>query len=419
MGLPSPTTFVTPFVRRRAWGWSIVLILATLGFCALGGCFPRIMTLAGIGHDGVWFMDTYAILAALDAVRLGMDPYAYNPLNYFGGPHVYSHWWLWLEPTGWTRADTVWLGPLVVLVALVTIWWITRPRNGREALWMVLVICSAPIALGLNRANVDLLIFALLAWCVPCLLSPHRFGRVVGVGGLVALGMGLKFYPVFAAPILLAVRPRTDRIPALIGAAVLLLGTGWSVVPDVSHYATDRLPAGLFTFGAPTVFIEAGLSVRLAPWAGLGFLAVVGWLCLRRPGVRAWIPPPTLRREYLHFVLGAALLTGSFLVTVNYAYRWIFLIGMVPFLCRLDVADLPPFLRHLRAVTRGLMLVLVWADAVVALSLNLNTHSATEIEIWIARSVALQQPVLWLFFACLAGWLAHFGVQQACDRTGD
>jgi Glycosyltransferase family 87 len=272
----------------------------------------------------------------------------------------------------------------------------------------LLVLCSAPMALGVNRANVDLLIFALLTLCVPCLQHSHRFWRIVGPGVLLALTMGLKFYPLFAGIILLAVRPRSDRLVAGALGLVLLLLTAWSVVPDLAYYSTDRLPEGLHTFGAPTVFLNAGLPKSIAPLGALVFLALMGYWMARQTSLKVWTPPRELRTEYLYFILGAAILTGSFVVTVNYAYRWIFCLWMLPFLGRLQTNETGKCLRRLKHLISGLLVFVLWSDALVALSLNSQQLSQAVVDRWVTLAVICTQPILWTLFACLSGVLIHF-----------
>src|ERR1035437_4878407 len=93
-----------PFSSRRLW-WLLVV-------CA--GCYftsfvfyPGLFLAVGTNHYGVWFLDSFAILASNDALTRGHDPFAINPLDYFNRPHVYSHWWLHLPAFGLTRADNI------------------------------------------------------------------------------------------------------------------------------------------------------------------------------------------------------------------------------------------------------------------------------------------------------------------------
>lgn len=140
-------------------------------------------------------------------------------------------------------------------------------------------------------------------------------------------------------------------------------------------------------------------------WVGplvSGSAFVTAWL-VRRP--RNALEP---RPDYLAFIMGAVLLTGCFVVTGNYVYRWIFLVGTIPFLCRLDVARPPPALPNLQNATRLLIGLALWAQVPVAALLNL----AGTIARWEDWTTGCLQLVTWSLFACLSGWLAHFVVTQ-------
>ncbi len=414
MSSDSKTPVVSPPGPTKTRRYTAILILVTLGVYSLCIWFPAIMALTGVTHYGVWFMDTYAILAAVDAQRLGLDPYDYNPLNHFGGPHVYSHWWLWLEHLGLTRAHTLWLGALISGLGLVTAWGILRPRTRRELACALVMLCSAPVVLGLNRANADLLLFVLLSLCVPCLLGRSRFWRITGVPVLVVLAMGLKFYPVVAGLIVLAVRPQRDRRLALLLLVALVIPVGLNIAPDLVHYQADRLPEGLYTFGATTALAGVGISSAGVLLAAGGFLALVGMWFVQRAKLRTWNAPGSLQTEYLQFILGAAILTGSFVLTVNYAYRWIYAVWMLPFLCRLEVPAASVFLRQWLTATRWLLLIVVSGEMLGSLALNmlLPPNPQPVMDRWGDLTNALLQPVHWLLFACLSGWLVHFIVTQ-------
>lgn len=388
------------------------MIGACVVFYSLCGLFPEIMALGGVSHEGVWFLDTFAILAALDARGLGWDPYAYNPLNYFGGPHVYSHWWLFLGKLHLGRPDTFWLGCSVVTVAVGSAWIVLRPRNGREMIWALVVLCSAPMVLALNRANVDLVIFAFLSLCVPAVTSRSNFVRMIGLPCLVALGMGLKYYPVAAGVMVLAVRPSKDRRIALLLMTIFVLAVGIDIAPDIAKYTGDRLPLGLHTFGAPPALMALGLTATGSVFVASGWLSVSGWWLIRRPIFRNWKVPAGMESGYLSFILGSAILACSFLLTVNYAYRWIFAIWMMPFLCRTQPFAQEPSFRPLWNWTRWLLVVALWSDTIVALALNLTVKSAAVADRWIGLFKAIQQPFIWGLFVCLSGWLAHFVVTR-------
>jgi hypothetical protein len=101
-------------LRRLRW---ILAVVAAAYFSAFG-FFPAAFRYLGVNHFGVWFLDSFALLASNDALARGLDPYAINPLDYFHRPHVYSPWWLHLGDLGLTRADNLRVGLVMAGVFL-------------------------------------------------------------------------------------------------------------------------------------------------------------------------------------------------------------------------------------------------------------------------------------------------------------
>ena len=142
----------------------IGLIFTTLGFYALVWWHPHWLSAWGIRLPaGQWFVDTDVLLAASDAHALGRDE-----------PLWYSDWWLQLHALGLSRADTLGLGLGLAVVFLLVALLVLRPENLSEAVFCWLVLCSPPVLLGVNRANMDLLIFAGLALAGWLLTHPAR-----------------------------------------------------------------------------------------------------------------------------------------------------------------------------------------------------------------------------------------------------
>ena len=126
--------------RRR---WCTFVVIPAVYFASFA-FYPGLFLIVGVNHYGVWFLDSFAILASNDALARGLDPYGPNALDYFNRPHVYSHWWLGLGKLGLTRADNFWLGLSLVVAFLATVAARLRPREPREVLWYWVVLCSSP-----------------------------------------------------------------------------------------------------------------------------------------------------------------------------------------------------------------------------------------------------------------------------------
>jgi hypothetical protein len=99
-------------------------------------------------------------------------------------------------------------------------------------------------------------------------------------------------------------------------------------------------------------------------------------------------------------------------MTVNYAYRWVFLVGMIPFLCRCDFAPTHPALGSLQKVTLLFIALALWTEFPVVTTLNLLGASQGVIDRWEDWTMGFLQIVTWSLFACLSGWLAHFVLTQ-------
>lgn len=388
-------------------------LLAALAVVWFGGFafWPGLFFSVGVNHLGVWFLDTFAILASNDAVARGLDPHVPNALDFLNRPHVYSHWWLQLHHVGLTRSHAFGLGLALVIGFLATALAGLRPRRREEFVFYAAVLFSSPVVLAVDRANNDLVIFVLLATVVPCLMSPVAAVRHLAVIPIV-LAAGLKFYPAIAGLLLLAAPDAREARRRVLLAVALLLAVGVSVAPDLARLSRIVPRAeGLMTFGSINLLEAFGLTGGLATLAGLGLAGLIAGGFLRARIFEGWTVAPEDRAAWLAFVLGAALLTGCFFTGTSYAYRWIFALWMVPLLWSLprDPAA-PAALRRLAGLTAALLIFVLWSDALASVLLTrfMGHLPGPKLVAYADGVFLLLQPIVWLFFACLLGFLAHF-----------
>ena len=253
--------------------WLMIALAA--GYIALFIFFPALFPYVGLNHFGVWFLDTFAILASNDALARGLDPYQPNPLDYFGRMHVYSHWWLGLGRLGLGRGDVFWLGLVQVAAFFAAAVSGLRPRSLAELGWYLVVLCSTPVLLIVNRANNDLIVFLLLLPVVPCLLDERRLVRLFPAF-LIAIATGLKFYPAAAGLVLLAAATDGNEVRIRVVVAALLLAVvGISLIPDFARMgAVVPKAEGLMTFGLVNLLTPLGLAGTTAIAVTVGFVGV-------------------------------------------------------------------------------------------------------------------------------------------------
>ncbi|MES1194307.1 MAG: hypothetical protein ABUL65_00345, partial [Opitutus sp.] len=151
----------------RIFGYQVnpTLLLAVICLTGWMACvlWPKILTSLGLAAYGMTYLDSYAILAAVDVVRAGGDPYVVNPLDPLGRWHVYSDWWLALRWLGVGRADNFLVGSSWIAAFALSCWLAVKPKNLREVGWMAALLLSPPVLLAFLRANNDLVIFVLIA----------------------------------------------------------------------------------------------------------------------------------------------------------------------------------------------------------------------------------------------------------------
>jgi len=198
---------------------------------------------AGVFDYGMWFLDSYAILAASDTLRAGVDPVQPMAFDVQHRAHIYSDWWYGVGKLGLTRDDNFLLGGLWVLAFVLSAWIFLRPKSARETAWYLCLFISPPVLLGVNRANNDLVIFVLLVFAT-LILARQTLLRLAAAIGVLAAATGLKYYPIVGAAVFLLVRPRSRLITTVLSAVVVLGATLASVASALGRaISTASQPA--------------------------------------------------------------------------------------------------------------------------------------------------------------------------------
>ncbi len=401
---PSRPSF---FVRHR---WHLAMVL---GVCVyLGFVMSRHSSLyvLGVATYGRWFHDLFAILASNDAVVRGIDPYIPNPLDYYHRPHVYTSWWLELHKLGLTRADTFWLGLSLVTSFLVVAMAGLKPKSWKESAFYLAGLCSSPVLLAVNRANNDLAVFLILSLAPLCLVNTQRTVRLLAVF-LVVFAAGLKFFPLAGAVILLAGKDRSELRMRLLVFALVCCLAGVSIAEDFArgtYFQPDV--RGLFTFGSvaiPNTLLIAG------PWWGRGawLIGIGAFLLFFAKGTLAEKRERGEDLDRISFIMGSSLLCACFWANMNFSYRLVFSLWMMPYLWRVP-GDLTQsaVLRRLALWTRWLLLCVLWMDTFFCLWVNLavSRMQGANQQAWADRLFLVEQPLIWAFFLCLLAFLADF-----------
>jgi hypothetical protein len=388
-----------------------VALLAAITLVGWMTCvlWPKVLVMLGIYDYGTLYLDSYAVLAALDAVRAGADPHAANHLDPLLRGHVYSDWWLSLRWLGLTREHNFLVGSAWVAAFALTAWATARPRNGREAGWLAALLLSPPVLLAVSRANNDLLIFVLLAGCGLAASAVVWWRPLLAIACL-ALATGLKYFPATAALAFLWVRP-VRRMPAVLLVALLAVVAALASVWTQLDRGRFTVGSGMHVMGAPLWWRDLGWKDTESALPGV-LLLVAGAVAFALARVTTGLASRGEPRDRLRAALGTTVLLTCFAVGGNFSYRWIFILWMALWLWR-QARDVSLPRREFWAARLGCALVglCFWLDGALCVVVNLL---GPRDQAWIdhVQLVFRQwtQPLHWLLMILLAGWLLEAAV---------
>jgi len=309
------------------------------------------------------FVEWEYIYQTISCSKMGINVFLFNPCYtvIVTGPFAYSPFWLnatfipdglfWGNIVAWTLAALFFIS-----LALLP-----PPRNWLHLAVTLLATQSSAVALGVERANADLLMFLVI-------LAGARLGvlrlpfRMLGYGLFILAGL-LKFYPMVA--LLIALRERFIVFLSVLAAAsaslALLIVTHYDDLmlmyqhlPAPSYFelqfgAAD-LPAGMGHIAYVVLTklrhidpVAARTVDNLIHWSLSTALAVVAVATAIRISAQWRLQDAISRmpsRDAGFFIVGATIICGCFFVGQNVLYRAIYLLLALPGLLALSL-DLP------------------------------------------------------------------------------
>jgi hypothetical protein len=325
-------------------GSGIVITLGVLAILIALLCFGHLA-----GWDATWrtfgvtplephFFDMHVPIDYAICASNGIDPYvphACNPAN-FNLPPI----WLWLSHLGVTGADAPWLSAGIIAIAFGVMVALLKGRSVADGIIALIAILSPSVLMGVERANADLLIFAVVG-AAALTYNEQKLDRTSGTIALLSLGVVLKLFPMFSV----ALAARFNRRTLLFAIAVVVLSLIYigaifkyillirSNVPTtfmlsygykalflgVDHLRTE---AGLNPFGLADTWVPISVAVVV-----LLFAAAAALLCFRQRRITCIVPDTVAGTAFL---FGSGIYCGTFLLGTNFIYRLMFLLLCLP-----------------------------------------------------------------------------------------
>jgi hypothetical protein len=374
--------------------WLVALVLVAyfgalfLGSKALHGQTTKAWNYLGVPALDPRFEDLLIVVEATTTLRSGGDPWKPIATDPEKRPYNYPRWWLYTDYLGLNAATMNGFGVGIAVVFFGATLFVLGRLTLEEGLWASLFVLSTSVMFGVERGNIDLVVFILLGVA----LSVRRFIPLSIL--VVVAAVFLKLFPVFT---LLAYIPRPGRktLPWLAAAIVISL-LYFFLNREELHRIAATTPHQVFksygaaipimmlfqSYGAVTASMLHAADVLL-----LSVIALSMWLCLKsssRP------EKPQGERELFAFRFGGGIFLGTFGLGTSWDYRVIFL------------AFCLPLLFQLRKQAGSLR---IWANVALALVLlysNWDLYSE-EAEL---RHIAIKEMMAWGLVSTLSGILA-------------
>jgi hypothetical protein len=316
------------------------------------------------------FFDTRNLTAALECRRMGYDPLRESPCDPWGRPLNYPRVWLALRWLDLNQSHTDVLAIVLIALFLLSIFLLMgRVTAGAGALFAI-AVCSPSVMFAVERGNMDIVVFTLLAAAVLTWSADTRTGEAASPL-IVLVAAAAKIYPVFALPAYVFVSRRRAALVAVacivafgVYALVTLgdIAANARIAPqgDLHAFGVRILPAAIYHRFVPQRWQGSVLTKQLLAIVPLLVVAPVLWVVGRRR--RPERDPDGASGRRVAFLVGALIFLGTFAVGNNFDYRLVFLLLVLPQLMSWVSAQDEPR-RWLAAVTMVSVVALLWVGA--------------------------------------------------------
>lgn len=339
------------------------VIVSALFLAGHDGAYQTILWQLGINPFYFPFLDAHGVLATAQCHRDGFDVITYNPCDTLGRILDYSPFWLVTAKLGLSTRFTTEAGLVLDLLFLACVFLLPQPRGWAGTAAMILALLSSAVAFALERANLDLAVFAAGVVAARASLRGPAW-RLIGYA-LVMLAALVKYYP--GIMLMLAIRERARFFYALVAvtlgiAALFVVLEGADLLRAFANIESgDRFSNNFGAINLPLAFtILASLDTgHLPSLIEAGGLLIAAWLALRMaardalPQALAELGP----RVRAFMLIGCALLLGCFVTAQNAPYRGIYFLFVLPGLTQLWGAAKPARQRAMLASAGALFLL--------------------------------------------------------------
>jgi hypothetical protein len=356
-------------------------------------------------------MDARQIGVAAELYAQGYDPLKENLFNSAGRYQGLNYPRIWhiLFATGINQSHAYLIGSIFAILFLigVGIFWFSREFDNLTYFILSILILSPPVILGIERGNIEMVIFFVLA----AALIIYYYSSISTVL-LVIFASFLKLYPVFAFAVLLKEQKKKFWV-LFITACVICISYVLFTLDDLkqiyliqpqnpkSSYGLNVFWMGLTHPRILNLQLSHNVIMAFKVFSYISVIAIfIGALIF---SLRTYNSNMFYQGKHLDaFRVGAGIYIGCFLLGTNYDYRLIFLIFTIP--------QLVAWLRNkekeilfVPLITLFAIVFSLWSFFIERFIRQKLTFLLEEFSNWIILA-----GLLYLFFASLPDWFNDY-----------
>jgi len=321
-----------------------LLLVMILGIVIIGSLF---LTYGYEKTYGLWnvptmrphFADLRVITSASKTYLQGIDPLLQNPSDQLQRPLNYPRIWQSLFKIGVDVSHTTYIGVVFILLFFVGNYLYLQKSDSFTVAFAMPALFSPAVLLGIERANIDLLMFFILS--IAILLANKSYGYSVC---LVWFAFILKLYPILGLTVLL----RKDRLIVLYITLSSIVAVGLYVIITYDDLvlisrATPRsvvLSYGINVFWMKMIDYSYIVGIIFKGLSYILVVLVIGKAFIDLENIANYLPISS-DRDYCFdaFRVGGAVYIGTFMIGNNWDYRLMFLLFVIPQLIKWSRSD--------------------------------------------------------------------------------
>jgi len=276
-----------------------------------------------------YFADLRGVIAGTERLRAGISPLIADLHDPWNRPYNYPRCWLYTDYLGLNVHTVMAFGYGVGAGFFVAAFYVLGRQKAWEGAIAGLFFISYAVMFGVERANIDLVVFVVVALALASRRWPYLAAFFIGCAAI------LKLYPVFGLFALVTVDWKKSLGPILFGFAIFFIGelSSFRDVCVAMTYAPN-MRMGNTSFGTTSWGLD--MMDRFHRPDLYGDVIVLGsaiflFVALVAARVRPEMKPDSFdERDIFAFRLGAGLYLGTFVLGTNHDYRLIVLLFCFP-----------------------------------------------------------------------------------------